>query len=199
MWVIGVTGGIACGKSLAAAYWSEMGVAVCEADTLAHEVMEPGGEAYPYVVDAFGRDILRADGAIDRKKLGKKVFASESERRVLNACVHPFVERAWKAWMRRQRERRTPMAVVVVPLLFEAYPKGWDAVVCVAAPAEWQMEKLKERGLTATEARQRIAAQWPLPDKIRKSDYVIFNAGSREALRQQVKRVTERILENAHG
>jgi dephospho-CoA kinase len=198
MLIIGVTGGIACGKSLVGKYLAEEGVDVCEADTFAHEAFRQDGAADRYVLNAFGQEILNPDRTINRHRLGQRVFASEPERRRLNACVHPAVRDAWRQWL-RERCDHLKAAVVIVPLLFETNLDVWDVVICVAAPESFQIEKMRQRGLTEPEARQRMAAQMPLPRKIQQSDYVILNAGSRSVLKRQLKRILNRILERAHG
>ncbi len=184
---IALTGGIACGKSLAASYMSARGVAVCEADGLAHEAMAEGTEIYASVVKHFGEGVVAESGAIDRRALAERVFSSKEDRRALNALVHPAVERAWSKWL---EDRRETMAVVVVPLLFEAgYGEGWDAVIGVCASRATRIARLRERGLTDEQAEARMDAQWPEMRKAACADYVLWNDGTPAILEAQVERV----------
>jgi dephospho-CoA kinase len=191
-----ITGGIACGKSLVGSFMRDLGVEVCEADDLAHRLMEPDGGAYGLVIRSFGSGILDADGRIDRKRLGALVFADDGERMRLNAIVHPLVRQAWRTWMDERAAMRCRTAAVIVPLLYEVGEgAGWDAVVCVCAGLSVQHARLLERGLTEEEACQRVAAQMAQADKAERADYVIVNDGTRDVLQEQTKRVLESILE----
>ena len=186
---IALTGGIACGKSLVASYMSTRGVEMCEADELAHQALVQGTTVYEAVVQHFGGEIVADSGAIDRTVLAERVFGAAEDRAALNALVHPAVEKAWNAWL---QERQAAMAVVVVPLLFEAgYGDGWDAVVCVCASRVTRMARLRERGLTDDQAKARIDAQWPEREKIARADYAVWNDGTPECLETQVVRVLD--------
>ncbi|MCX6997860.1 MAG: dephospho-CoA kinase [Kiritimatiellaeota bacterium] len=179
---VAVTGGLACGKTEVARMLGRLGAAVWEADAAAHRLLRRGTTVYGRVVRRFGPGILRADGEIDRGQLGRRVFAAARERRALNALVHPGVIRALRAWLAEQRRRGRP-AVAVVPLLFEAgLGRGWDAVVCVATDGAAALRRLRQRGLSARAARQRLQAQWPLARKIRRADVVLWNKGTRRDL-----------------
>ena len=201
---IAITGGIACGKSLVGSFLREEGVHVWDADELAHELMEPGRPLFDPVVRAFGEDILDADGRINRRRLGAIVFANAEKLRQLNAITHPTVRAAWEARLRELEmglgsggPAATPAdcAAVIVPLLFEAgMEQGWNAVVCVTDTEERQLERLRARGLSDEEAKRRIAVQMPLWRKSELADYVIVNAGSREILREQTRRVLRHVL-----
>ena len=181
--VVGLTGGIACGKSEAARRLAEEGVPVLETDEVAHEEMRPGGAAYDDVLAAFGPDILAGDGTIDRRALGRRVFADPAALRRLNELVHPCVRERWESWRKALRSENRA-GVVVIPLLYEAgATEGWDAVICVAAPPEAVMERLARRGLSGEEARRRVEAQWPVEEKMRRADVVIWNDGTLEQLR----------------
>lgn len=189
MMKIALTGGIACGKSLVASLLSARGVDVCEADELAHKALLAGTDAYAAVVERFGRGILAASGEIDRSLLADCVFNSAEERAALNALVHPVVEAAWSTWL---EQRRGAMAVVAVPLLFEAgYGRGWDAVICVCASCASRLARLLERGLTASQAEARMWSQWPERDKAARADYVLWNDGTVACLDAQVARVLD--------
>jgi len=149
---------------------------------------------YREVVEAFGSDILGDDGGIDRRKLGTIVFRDAGRLSVLNGLVHPVVRGLWLKWL---GEQRTRAAAVVVPLLYEIGDGGnWDRIVCVGAPETDQRARLAERGLTAEEIDERLRAQLPVFEKMDRADHVIYNAGSRELLREQVRRIVKEIVEN---
>lgn len=193
---IALTGGIACGKSLAGQYMAEEGFPVCDADAVAHGLMSPGSPVSESVIREFGRDIAAADGGIDRALLGPIVFADAEKLARLNRLVHPAVVRAMDDWL-AARPPETRAAVVIIPLLFEAgMDRGWDGIVSVISPASVQWARLLERGLSASEARQRLDAQWPPARKMERADWVIFNGGTREMLKEQVKAVLQRMVES---
>ena len=193
---IAVTGGIACGKSTVGRYLADHGVAVCDADRLAHSVMAPGTDVYERIAARWGRGILGADGAIDRARLGEIAFNDAGSRRELESIVHPEVERRWNLWIRERCGEGQAVAAVLIPLLFEGgFEAAWDAVICISATTALQVARLTERGLTAQQARARLRAQMPQGEKERRSDYVIVNVGSRELLEQQNREVLRSILE----
>jgi len=196
---IGLTGGIACGKSLARAYFQECGAQTLDADELAHTCIEPGREGHARVVAAFGNDILRADGSIDRAKLGALVFADPVLRRRLEEIVHPLVIQELRNRL-RDLAAACPAGLIVadVPLLFECgLQHEFDAVVVIAVPPDIQCQRLMRRdGLTADAAALRMAAQMPVAEKIKAADYVLDNTGTPEDLRRQVVHLYERIRHN---
>ncbi|MBN1675983.1 MAG: dephospho-CoA kinase [Kiritimatiellae bacterium] len=192
---IAVTGGIACGKSLAGTCLEKMGVAVRDADDLAHELMEPGAPAYGPVVAEFGKGILNGDGRIDRRRLGRLVFGNPARREALNRIVHPKVREQWERWLDEQ-PGSCAAAAVIIPLLFETgAERDWDAVICVTADAAAQEQRLRNRGLSPEEIRGRLNAQMPLGRKAEKADYVLTNNGTPEWLEEQVRNVLKHILE----
>ena len=188
---VGLTGGIACGKSLAGAALRVLNVPVCDADDLAREAVAPGEAAYKAIVERFGPAYLAEDGTLDRAALGRRVFSDEAQRAALNAIVHPEVMRRLAAWLKAQAS--APMAVGIVPLLYEIGDEGrWDRVVCVAAPTGEQRRRLRARGLSEAEALARIEAQWPLAVKMERADCVLFNNGAPEWLERQVVEMWKR-------
>jgi dephospho-CoA kinase len=192
---IAVTGGIACGKSRVGSFLAVEGAAICDADDLAHQVMEPGHDVHNAVVRAFGHDILSEDGKIDRRKLSALVFPDREKLLLLNSIVHPAVAGEWQAWL-VDRQADSGVAAVIVPLLFEAgMDGGWDAVVCVSASRQVQLRRLADRGIAAEDANRRIAAQMAVGDKRILSDYVIHNDGTETMLMEQTRRVVRSILE----
>ena len=187
--VLGLTGGIASGKSFVADCFVACGAILVSADDLAREVVNPGTPTLGKLVDAFGLDILTAGGFLDRDAMAKKVFSDATARRKLESIIHPAI--AHLAECRLSELKKSPHDLIVyeAPLLFEAGAEGRvDQVLVVAVDPGKQLERLLARDdLGEAEARQRIAAQWPQADKIRKADYVIDNSGSREETRSMVE------------
>ena len=191
---IGITGGIACGKSEVGRVLARHGIPVLDADDVAHRLLAKGSMVARRVVRAFGPGIRGPDGTVDRRRLGAIVFADPAARARLNALVHPPVLRETARW-RRAAVRRHRAAAVIVPLLFEAgATDGWDAIVCVASRRAEVMARLRGRGLGAAEAVRRIRAQWPLRRKMKESDYVIWNRGTLRDLERETLRVLHNVL-----
>jgi len=193
--VVGVTGGIACGKSEAGRVLESMDFAVCDADHMAHDLMKKGTPVFRQVVDFFGTDILLADGEVSRAALGKEVFGNPAKREALNRLVHPSVRASLEEWIAQAR-RSNRNAAVLVPLLFESRMEslGWDAIVCVSSSEEQVLERLGKRGLNHDEARLRIGSQMPLEEKERKSNQVIQNTGSLKEFEQSVRETVNIIM-----
>ncbi|MCE9614956.1 MAG: dephospho-CoA kinase [Lentisphaerae bacterium] len=176
------------------------GITVCESDQLAHALMLPGLPAHADIVEAFGVTMLEPDGSISRARLGALVFQDEAARTRLNAILHPRVRSLWEGWLQAQADGGADLAVVVIPLLYEAgMEHGWDAVVCVSASEDLQRVRLRARGLTDEALEQRLAAQWPTAEKARRADYVIENSGTEIELEQRTLDVVRRIRESKHG
>lgn len=191
--ILGITGGIACGKTETGRILSAEGFKVLDSDFLAHELMGKGRPVYAKVVEQFGGAILGEDGEIDRAKLGRMIFDDPQAREALNRLVHPAVIKAAQEWIKECREAQED-AAVLVPLLFEAgWTDGWDARICVTAPEEQIFQRLEKRGLPSKEARKRIAAQMPLTEKAGKADFVIENSGTPDALRSRIVDLVEEI------
>jgi dephospho-CoA kinase len=191
---VGLTGGIASGKSTVSAILRELGAVVIDADALAREVVAKGTPGLDSVVEEFGRELLTPDGDLDRAAMGALVFDDASARKRLEAIVHPLVfERIVDL------ESRAPEGAVVVhdiPLLAEsgraAAPDrgGFDAVIVVDAPPEVQVERMvRDRGWTEAEAKARIAAQASPEDRRAIATYLVDNTGSVEDLRRQVEKI----------
>lgn len=194
---VGLTGGIAAGKSTVADLWAKQGARIIDTDQLAHAALAPGTPTYAAVVQAFGPAILAADGTIHRPALADIVFGNEARRLVLNGLVHPAVRQAWQATLAQwDREQPTAPAVVVIPLLYEVgAEREFDRVVVVACSETTQLARLTGKGLTAAQARARIAAQWPVAQKMDRADYVIWNDGSQQVLAEQTRQVWQQIKE----
>ena len=188
--VIGLTGGIASGKSTVAEMLRELGASVIDADEAARAVVEPGTPGLAEIVAAFGPEVLDGE-RLDRARLGRIVFADAEARRRLEAITHPRV-REWMAERQREALERGERRVVLdIPLLFEnGLETGMGAVLLAYAPEAVQIRRLIERsGLSEAEARARLAAQLPIEDKVARSTYVIDNSGSLDATREQVQKV----------
>jgi len=180
-----VTGGIACGKSSVGEALRELGVRIIDADEVCHELLRKSRPLIGRIVSSFGTGILGRNGGIDRRILGRIVFADAEKLKKLNALVHPEARRVINAWL-KARNTRAIFSAVVVPLAYEAgWDRGWDAVICVAAPLSLQISRLEKKGFSEKDAKARIAAQMPLAEKMNRADYVIFNAGTVADLRQQ--------------
>jgi dephospho-CoA kinase len=193
---VGLTGGIASGKSTVAQMLADKGAILIDFDELAHVVEEPEGPVWREIVDHFGRDILGADRAIDRRKLGAVVFGDREKLELLNRLVHPAV---FTEWQRRIAEIRAarPDAIVLsdIPLLFEADLTSLvDLVLLVYIPPEEQIRRLMARnGYSRDEATARLASQMPIDAKLPAADIVIRNDGAPEETRRAVDEVWEEL------
>lgn len=187
--LIGLTGGIATGKSTASRFFVEAGVPVVDADELARRAVEPGCPAWEEIRQEFGDGVLRPDGSLNREGLGALVFRDPTARARLNAIVHPRVAGLAEAEIARLLAT-DPEGLVVydVPLLFETGAEGrFDLVVVVYAPrAEQHARSLRRDGLPGEAAEARLGSQLDIEEKARRADVVLDNRGSRESLRQQV-------------
>jgi dephospho-CoA kinase len=192
---VGLTGGIASGKSTVARMLASLGAKVLDADHVVRDLMQPGKPVYQQVVKHFGREIVNPDGEINRKRLADAVFPTGRVRE-LNSIVHPAVIQKQDEWM-EEVERHSPpeMAVVEAALLLEAGVQGhFDKIVVVTAPLKQRAERFAKRFETTAEAAhaevaRRSAAQMGDDEKVKKADYVIDNAGSLAGLEKQVQQV----------
>lgn len=190
MKVFGLTGGIGMGKSAAAQLLSGRGVPVVDTDLLAREIVEPGQPAWAEIKLAFGNEVIAPDGRLSRAALAKIVFTSPAARQKLEAITHPRILALWRAQIEQWRAENFPCAVVVIPLLFEtAAEKELDATLCVACSAVTQQERLRERGWTAEQIRQRLAAQWPVEKKMALADFIVWSEGGLDVLAGQLNRI----------
>jgi len=192
---VALTGGIATGKSHVRARFEALGVPTVDSDVLAREAVAPGTPGLAAVIARFGPDVLDPAGALDRHRLGKVVFADPEARRALEAIVHPEVRRATEAWYASLDPVRHPYAIADIPLLYEVgRDRDFDLVIVVAAEPAAQMRRVMERdNLPEHEARQRIAAQLPIDEKVRRADYVIRTDGTVAETDRQVREVFDRL------
>lgn len=199
--VVGLTGGIASGKSTVARAFAALGVPVVDADQLAREVVAPGSEGLGEIIETFGADVLLPDGTLDRKVLGERVFANDELRRRLNAITHPRVARLAAERLGGIEPAHAPYAIYEVPLLIETgLYRAMHAVIVVAAEAALQRLRVLQRdGLSHAEAERRMAAQLPLAQKLAHADYVIDNNGELSQVTRRVADVHEQLVNKLQG
>ena len=186
---LGLTGGIASGKSAVAAMLRDMGFSVLDADSLAHRLIEPGNSAYDEVLHEFGQAVLAPDGRVDRTKLSAIVFNDRARLDRLNAIIHPRVaEIVFRQFNEWERAGTRDAAFVEAALLIESgIHKKLDGLVVAWCEPQQQLDRLVARGLSESEARRRIAAQLPVADKLRLATEKIDCSGSLEQTRLQVQ------------
>jgi dephospho-CoA kinase len=192
MILVGLTGGVATGKSTVAGMFKQCGSIVIDADQLARDVVKPGKPAWREIVTLFGKAVLNQDRSLNRQALGAIVFHHPAKRRALEAIIHPRVARE-QVRLTRDAARQHPQSVVIydVPLLFEAgIDKRVDHTIVVTADRNTQIARLKKRnGLSRAEALHRIKSQMPISQKVQQADYVLNGTLTRPALRKQVGRL----------
>ena len=200
MLIVGLTGGIASGKSLVARIFKDLGAHIIDADKIVHELLSPEQEVWQEVTAYFGNEVLRPDKSIDRRKLGDIVFSDAEKRMWLNACIHPKVFEAYLTQVRRLRER-APMSIIVfdAALLIETgYHNKMDKVVVVYADQVQQMKRLMERDrFTHEQALMRIKSQMLLSEKRKHADYVIETMGPRDTTEEQARTVYAKLRKDA--
>ncbi|MCL8024298.1 dephospho-CoA kinase [Nocardioides bruguierae] len=198
---VGLTGGVASGKSTVAALLAEAGAVIVDADRLAREVVEPGTPGLEAVVASFGAGVLAEDGGLDRPALGRLVFGDPDARARLEAIIHPLVRARGAELEEAARAEHGPDALVVhdIPLLAETGRAGeFDAVLVVDAPDDVRIERMvSTRGWTPEEAAARIAAQATREARLAVATHVVENTGTREDLRERVAAVLARLREDA--
>lgn len=190
MKVIGLTGGIGMGKSACAQLLRDRGVAVVDTDDLARQVVEPGQPALQAVLAAFGPEAIGSDGRLRRDWLAQRVFADLAARRRLEAILHPRIRDCWRAQVEQWRAEGRPIAVVVIPLLFETgAEKELDVTICVACSPATQLQRLRARGWSDEEINSRTAAQLPAGQKVAKANYVIWAEAGLDVHAAQLDRI----------
>lgn len=194
---VGLTGGIASGKSAVARIFRKLGAHVIDADHIARDLVGPGSLALDLVVRAFGRNVLHDDGTLNRVALGAVVFADAGRRRVLEGILHPLIlEETDRRLAKLQRTDPRGVAVVEAALIFEiGQEASFDAVVVVWAEERQQLERLMRRDhLSAEEAERRLAAQMPLAEKRRRARFVVDNSGDAASCRADAERVYHELV-----
>ena len=190
MKVVGLTGGVGMGKSTAAQLLRSRGAAVVDTDDLARQVVEPGQPALAEVREAFGAEIVGPDGRLRRDELARRVFADPAARRRLEGILHPPIRALWRAQVQNWRTEGRPLAVVVIPLLFETKAEAeLDASICVACSAATQHQRLLARGWSPEHIEQRLQAQWPVETKMARANYVVWTEAGLEVHTMQIERI----------
>jgi dephospho-CoA kinase len=199
---VGLTGGIATGKSTVGAMFVELGCHLIESDQITHQLFEPGQAVHAAVVKQFGNRILALDGTIDRRILGGIVFRDPQARGKLNSLVHPAIIQRQQEWLKAmQAQDPHGIAIVDAALMIEVGTyKNYDKVIVVTSSSELQKERLRARSaLSEEEIESRIRSQMPNEEKIKYADFVIDNSGSMESTRVQVETVYRQLQETRHG
>lgn len=197
---VALTGGIACGKSLVGRFLHRRGVAVCDSDVIAHELMSRDACVTRQIAALFGRRMLCDTGAVDRRALALRVFADKQALVELNSITHPHIIKKWNEWLGQRKAGGDKIAVVIIPLLFEINnEKAWEHIICVASRHCDQVKRLRERGLSTPQITQRLVAQIPVQQKMNLSDFVLYNCSTVKALNDQTMRVWRAITEMHHG
>ena len=194
MHVIALTGGIGCGKSLAAQYFAELGALVIDADQLARAAIERGSQGFDEVVSFFGDSIL-INGDIDRRALGELIFKNPDAKKKLESIIHPYVRRAFEDAVASLKADET--LVYEIPLLVETGAQDrFDIVVTVESLLENRISRLKERGMHISEIEGRIASQATREQRIEVADFLIENDGSEDELLRQVESIWDSLHDN---
>jgi dephospho-CoA kinase len=196
---VGLTGGIACGKSTISRMFRDLDIPILDADPLAHELLEPGQPVYDEVLAEFGEAVLAPDKSIDRSRLGPIVFADPEKLKRLNQIIHPHIVEIVDQWFATlDQPGGPPIAIVEAALLIEAgYRPKLNCLIVVRCTAGQQLARLRERGLNEIQAQQRINSQIPIEDKIKVADEVIDGGTSFEETSRQVRDLTTRLKHQA--
>ena len=190
MKLLGLTGGVGMGKSAAAQLLRARGIPVVDTDELARQVVEPGQPALAQVLAAFGPHLAGPDGQLRRDELARRVFADPAARQRLEAILHPPIRALWRAQVEAWRKEGRPLAVVVIPLLFETRAEAeLDATVCVACSAATQQQRLRARGWPPEQIEQRLQAQWPAETKMARADYLVWTEADLDVHAAQLERI----------
>ena len=184
------------GKSTSARLFQERGVPVVDTDDLARKVVEPGQPALAEILAAFGPEMIGPEGRLRRDEMARRVFADSAARQQLEGILHPRIRELWRAQVEVWRAEGRPLALVVIPLLFETKAEAeLDATICVACSAATQQERLRSRGWTPEQIEQRLQAQLPTDQKMARADYLIWTEGSLDVHAAQIDRILS-ILSN---
>ncbi len=197
MRVVGLTGGIACGKSTVSEILRRLGVPIVDADRIAREVVEPGGPVLAGIVQEFGPSVLQPDGTLDRSALGALVFGDAAALGRLNAIVHPAIQERSGALLAEHARAGAPIALYDAALILENGLGGaMDALIVVAVPEDLQVERLVKRdGISREAALARIRAQMPLAEKIAAADWVVDNSGTPAETEERVRGIWRAVKE----
>ena len=190
---LGLTGGVGMGKSTAADLLRQRRLPVVDSDVIARQLVEPGQPALAEIEQLFGKEIISHDGHLRRDALAQLVFADADARRKLEEILHPRIRAAWAAQLEAWRAQGCPVAVAVIPLLFETdAARQFDATICVACSANTQRRRLRDRGWTDQQIEQRILAQLPAEEKMLLADFVVWTEGPLDLHEAQLDRILRR-------
>jgi dephospho-CoA kinase len=190
MKVCGLTGGVGMGKSTAAEFLRARGAQVVDTDELARQLVQPGQPALTEIQAEFGKSIVASDGRLRRDELARIVFADAAARKKLETILHPRIRERWLAQVETWRGENRALAVVVIPLLFETRAEShFNKIICVACSAPTQRQRLLSRGWTPEQIKQRLAAQWPVEQKISRADFVVWTDGALDAHARQLEQI----------
>jgi dephospho-CoA kinase len=194
MILCGLTGGVGMGKSTAAGFFLQLGVRLVDTDELAHDLVQPGQPALGEIQQAFGANLLAPDGRLKRDELARLVFSDAAARKKLEAILHPRIRERWQAQVAAWRGESCPVAMVVIPLLFETGAEGgFDRIICVACSPAAQRERLAARGWAEAQIQGRIAAQMPVEQKIARAHFVLWTEGVLASHRRQATEIFRRL------
>ena len=191
MIIVGLTGSVGTGKSTVANFFEELGAYVIDWDELAREVVRPHSKAWKEIVEYFGEEVLNEDLTINRQNLADIVFTEKGKLIKLNQIIHPEVLKEDERTTKEIRGR-DPDALVIrdIPLLFElTQPISLDKVIVVSASEQIQLRRLKEKGMSHEDAKNRMKSQHPLEEKIKSADFVIYNDGPQKETKRQVQEI----------
>lgn len=193
--LVGLTGGIASGKSTVSKVLSQVGFPIVDADLIVHRLQQPGQPGFEHLVDEFGQDILTSAGTLDRRRLGQMVFSDEQTRQELNQVMQPIIREAIFEQVATLKKSDVPAIILDAPLLFEQhYAEDCDLVVVVAVDYETQLARLEERdGYSRLEAIERVNSQMPLSQKKQLADVVVDNNGDYQQLQSQVAQLVNQL------
>jgi dephospho-CoA kinase len=190
MKVCGLTGGVGMGKSTAAEFLRARGAQVVDTDELARQLVQPGQPALAEIQAEFGKSIVASDGRLRRDELARIVFADAAARKKLETILHPRIRERWLAQVETWRGENRALAVVVIPLLFETRAEShFNKIICVACSAPTQRQRLLSRGWTPEQIKQRLAAQWPVEQKISRADFIVWTDGALDAHARQLEQI----------
>lgn len=196
MLVVGLTGGMCCGKTTVSSMFAELGCLIIDADLISRKLVEPGEACYKRVIRFFGKEILQKDGTLDRKKLGAIIFQDPAKRKVLNSILHPSIIREEERMIREARENGThQITIVSAALMIEAGNyKRFKKIIVVHCNRELQIDRIMKREkITRREALQRIASQLTTREKKKHADYLVNTSGPFTQTRKQVVQIYEKL------
>jgi dephospho-CoA kinase len=192
MKLFGVTGGVGMGKSTIAQLLQARGWAVADTDAIAHQLTQPGQPALREISQAFGPAVFNSDATLNRRELARIVFSDAKARANLEAILHPAIRALWQADVKHWRSEGLARGAVIIPLLFETGAESFfDATICVACSTGAQQNRLRARGWTPEQIAGRLSAQWPVEQKITRSDFVVWTDPPLEAAAAQLERIID--------